>query len=570
MKDENINVEKIVQLYQEGNSQREIAEKMELTPKKVQKVINDLRNQGQVIQRGKFIDDLVIKLYNNGKTQKEIAEIIGKTQKDVSLIIKRLKKDKQLEETEINDEEILQLRKEGKTMEEIGKKVGRSSKTISKILQRIYKETIMKLYNEGKTIEQIIELLDDIKIIYKSLNQLKIKGNIKERVPELEEIKDIKDKQLKEKERQKNEKEVKIIKLYKNGMTIKEIEKEIGEIPDTVMQEIKKIELENNIIKLYSEGKTPEEFSKDIGESTSMVYIIIKKLKQEGRICEGGKDIEEEKVRKLYKEGKTVEEISTITKTRISKLKQIIKKIEEEEKILILLNEGKDKEEIAKAFGRSVRTIEKKMRTLRKYGRLEERENYSNKDIQIMKLYDEGNNYKLICEKIPKLDLSTLSQKIQKFRFLGLVGDKEIDRSNDEKVINLYNEKKNNIEIAKELEMSPIIVSSILKRIKEEKIISAKMSQNPEIKVYFKKVESLIQVLKQQRMPTYEGIQSMNVQIQKEAIQRKQNIEKTIYDLRVYMKYVIDDDINKRVESKRFINMLYSNIIQKESKEIIL
>lgn len=198
------------------------------------------------------------------------------------------------------------------------------------------------------------------------------------------------------------------------------------------------------------------------------------------------------------------------------------------------------------------------------------RRNYNNRDIQIMKLYDEGNNYKQISEKMGKLNMTVLSEKIQKFRFQGLVGDKEIDKSNDEKVLNLYNEKKNNNEIAKELEMSPIIVSSILKRIKEERIISAKISQNPEIKAYFEKVESLIQVLKKQRIPTYEGIQSINVEIQKKAIQRKQNIEKTIHNLREYIKYIIDDDINKRVESKKFINMLYSNIIQKDNKQITI
>lgn len=110
------------------------------------------------------------------------------------------------------------------------------------------------------------------------------------------------------------------------------------------------------------------------------------------------------------------------------------------------------------------------------------------------------------------------------------------------------------------------MVSSILKRIQDEKRILAIIGKASDIKEHFDKVESMILILKQQRKTTYKGIQSMNIHIQREAIQRKQNIEKTIHDLRTYRKYLADDDINRIEESKIFINKLYSNINGKNKK----
>lgn len=59
-----------------------------------------------------------------------------------------------------------------------------------------------------------------------------------------------------------------------------------------------------------------------------------------------------------------------------------------------------------------------------------------------MILYDEGNNNKQISEKVEKLSIYTISETVQKLKSQGLVGESEIDRSNDEKVVNLYNEEK--------------------------------------------------------------------------------------------------------------------------------
>lgn len=318
-----------------------------------------------------------------------------------------------------------------------------------------------------------------------------------------------------------DETELKIINLYLQGKTIEEIEKQIQPIPSKLIRKIRQIELENKVMELYKEGNCVKQIAENVGKSTNKVYEILSKLKKKGKIQKIKKSINQVEVEKLYNEEKTIEEIATIIKTTTNKINQTIKKLEEQKKIIVLYNEGKDKKEIAQELGKGISTIEAEMKKLIKEGRIEKRKKYSDIDIEIMILYDEGNNYKQILEKLGKLSESTIYEKIQAFRTQGLLGEPEIDRSKDEKVVSLYEIIKDNKIVAKELKISPVMVSSILKRNKEEGIILSIINQNSDIKANFEKIKSLIIDLKEQRKTTYEGIKSKNVNIQKEAILRK-------------------------------------------------
>lgn len=318
----------IVELYKQGKSTQEISKIIDISPDRILKKLRDneawdeiekehTQNQ-KIITITPEITNTMIELYKQGISANEIAEKlncsvstvsrqIGKQEnKDELIKIHKMNsKNKEIKEaTIITNEllkEIIDLYKQGKSYTDIGKLIGCNPTTVKRNLQKLENWQELEAENKRNTTKKIITTEDIVQMIqmYKQGKGTKEIGEILN--CDKSTVSDYIEKQP-DKEKIKEEHNKNITKTI---------------ITDRHVQQM---------IKLYKQGKSSKEISNMLGCSKSTVKVYLKKFKDQnelknehiknynsrsnGRILVTADLIE--KMAKLRKEGKSTRRIATI------------------------------------------------------------------------------------------------------------------------------------------------------------------------------------------------------------------------------------------------------------------
>ncbi len=354
--------EKVLVLYNQGNTLIKIAEELGVSINTVYKDVGFLREtgriKGKVNKREEKVNirrERVAKLYKEGKTEKEIAEILGisfnTVQKDITYLIKNGIIEPKIT---IRRKKVARLYEEGKNKVEISKELGVSVSTVNKDIKYLIengfiedqetkkktiqdrREKVLVLYNQGNTVIKIAEELGvSTNTVYKDVRFLKETGRIKGK----EDREDRKNKKQKvnKREEKANTRRERIAILYNRGESVRQISEDLGVPISTVYDDIKYLG-ENGIIRLrvkdnelkakkrreevarlYNSGKSIKEIAEELGVTIPTVSRDIKQLEEEGSIerrSRKSKGVENriverrKKVAKLYNSGKKLKDIA--------------------------------------------------------------------------------------------------------------------------------------------------------------------------------------------------------------------------------------------------------------------
>ena len=465
----------VARLYQEGKSQREIAEELQVTTNVVYLDLKKLLSDG-IIKKGTMKTDAekrheniqkrrkqVARLYQEGKSQREIAEELQVTTNVVYLDLKKLLSDG-----------IIQKRN----------RIGENPRI------RERRKQVAKLYNKGKRTEEIAKKVQvSVSTVLSDIKQLLNDGIIEKR-NRIE-----KNPRIKERRKQ-------VARLYREGKTQKEIAEELQVSVSTVLSDIKQLlndgiiekrnrteensrikERRKQVARLYNEGKRKKEIAQELQVSIDTVNVDIQELIKNGIVQElkkgNAKKVEERRkeVARLYNEGKSrreiVQELQVSVGTVTMDIQKLIKngiiqkrtdvkrnakkKEERRKKVARLYNEGKSRKEIAEELQISVATVGVYIQELIKNGAVqdlgkEKSEKKEERRKKVARLYQEGKTQKEIAEEL-QVSLSVVYNDEKR-----LLGD-GISRSIQErrkKVARLYREGNSIEEIAQKLQISEI------------------------------------------------------------------------------------------------------------------
>ena len=519
--------EKIIEWINEGLTQEEIAQKLEVSQTAINYHVKKLRAEGKLPKSKKTRNnseerekryEQIIQWYNEGLSQREMAQRLGITKSVVARYIDILAKEGIVKEW---------------------------SETESEKLEQQLEKTIW-LYNRGTSNDEIAKILGvSNSTVGNYISKLKAEGRIPQKKPESIQRREMYDK---------------IVELYYKGFTQEEMAKELGKSKEYINScivklrkkgllkesrpvSIKEKRLLTEIVILYEEGKTTEEISERLKISTSAIENRIAKLKAEGRII-GKLELNRqkrsellEKIRLLYNAGHTTEKISKdlgippnsvqsyISALRrqgvlVYKVKIKSKRLEERYKLIIkLYNDGVSISEMARKIGVSEGTIRRNIATLRNQNKLpklaprkvitksdskEREEEYR----QIIDLYNQYLSIKEISKRTG-LSSATVSRYIsimieegslkarnkKRVKTKAKKAKEEEIKARQEKIIEWYNEGITIEEMAKKLGVNRVTVSRYVSElIKRGKISSTSPRVEERQKETLRKKETLIEM----------------------------------------------------------------------------
>ncbi len=346
------------------------------------------------------------------------------------------------------------LYKKGMSIEEIAKileiSANRVKKTylvketkIKKKIQELEKiKTIIRMKNEGKTIEYVSEKLNvpikKMKTTYWKYSEedienikMDIEKEVKRNEIEVEQLRDIikekEDKEAQEIETREKAEELRerIDELYEDK-SIEEIALVTGQTREKINAEIKVLlrygvineKLRNKMKKCYQQGmRNTKILSSELGAHETTVVKIKRELRKKGELQKYDEIIE--RLKELYYLQKTDEEISKILEIPIYLVVEIIKNLiigkeictkEEMERIRELITAGKSKTEInqevfigiKKRNNNDIR-LNEYLRVLKKHGIITEVELERLEKKQKEKQREEKEQLKIITKKIEEL-----------------------------------------------------------------------------------------------------------------------------------------------------------------------
>ena len=256
---------KVLELNKKGNTNTKIAEILGISEGTVRNDLKKLAEEGEIIKKNKSEKKRqtqeerrtkVLELKEEGKTNKEIAKILGTSEMTVGKDIKELEKQgipvkKSLEKRK---NQILTLNKEGKSNKEIAEMLGISIGQISYIIKQLKDQGENIKKNPTKEKKQIREERR-AKIL-----QLKLEGKTHQQIAEILGIS--------------------TTTIYKDIKKLKSQNVTVGSI---------KQERRAKVLELNAKGKTNREIGAILGISMTTVYNDIAKLKSEGRTIKSNK-----------------------------------------------------------------------------------------------------------------------------------------------------------------------------------------------------------------------------------------------------------------------------------------
>ena len=585
----------VARLYQEGKSQRKIAEELQVTERIVRFDIERLSKAG-VIKKGKRKKEIeerrkqVARLYQEGKTQKEIAEELQVTPRVVYFDEKKLfsdgiiQKRKRIGENPRIKErrkQVARLYQEGKSQKEIAEELQVTTNVVYLDLKKLLSDGIIKkgtmktdaekrheniqkrrkqvarLYQEGKSQREIAEELQvTTNVVYLDLKKLLSDGIIQKR----------KRKRIGENPRIK-ERRKQVAKLYNKGKRTEEIAKKVQVSVSTVLSDIKQLlndgiiekrnrieknprikERRKQVARLYREGKTQKEIAEELQVSVSTVLSDIKQLLNDGIIEKRNRTEENSRIKerrkqvaRLYNEGKRKKEIAQELQVSIDTvnvdIQELIKngivqelkkgnakKVEERRKeVARLYNEGKSRREIVQELQVSVGTVTMDIQKLIKNGIIQKRtdvkRNAKKKEERrkkVARLYNEGKSRKEIAEEL-QISVATVGVYIQELIKNGAVQDlsKEKSEKKEERrkqVARLYQEGKTQKEIAEELQVSLSVVYNDEKRLLGDGISRSIQERRKKVARLYREgnsIEEIAQKLQISEIEIYKDIRAL-------------------------------------------------------------
>ena len=456
------NKERIVMLYNSKMKIKTMAESLGVSVGTVNRYIKELREEGKIqtaSEREKELKERVLELYNQGLEIKEIAKSLKVPVGSINVCTRKLKK-----------EGIIQSRG-----------------LIKNIEKEKAKEKILKLYNSKAGTEEIAKALNiSLPTMYRYIRELREEGKFQG---------------IKKKEERKE----KTLELYNQGIEVKEIAKRLNVTVETINTYIKELEEEGRvekrktlrktskkeenkekILELYNQGLEIKEIAKRLNISDTTIYKYIKELKEEGRIQKrktlAKKDINKEETLELYNSKMKVKEIAKKLNVSVVTIRTYIKELKEEGKVqnngkeerkeeaLELYNQGLEIKEISKRLNVTAVTINTYIKELIEEGRIEERKNLKQrKKEEVLRLYNQGIETKEIAKKL-NLAYSTIHRYIRELEEEGSIQRRKNlkQRKREERILELYNQGIEIVEIAKELDVSGATVYRYIKELKEE------------------------------------------------------------------------------------------------------
>ena len=319
------NPDEIIELRKENFTYKDIAEKNGCSVNTVYYILNKNNMIGKI--NGRLTE--VVRLYNLGMTQKEISNKLNISQPYLSRLltkngISRYSK----------TDRVVQMYSDGKNPKEISTITGYSLSTIYKAITLINKNkrqnetqerTINMAQNKKVNHDEVIRLYRDEKCTIKQIiNRL---GISRQRIYTILKRNNIE---------LSNPKYIshviydhdKIIRLRENKLSYPDIAKELGCSIGTVYHVLNKNNMigkfklgakDDEIIKLYNSGMTQQAISSAIGISQSYVSKILRKDKKEGANMNNN-----QLIAKRYNDGATIKELANEFKLGQQRIRQIL------------------------------------------------------------------------------------------------------------------------------------------------------------------------------------------------------------------------------------------------------
>ena len=512
--------EQVKILVDEGKSNQEIAEELNIKIWTVSRDIAALEKEGRIerkIERKKNTKvikrrEQVRQLVGKEKSNREIAEELGIRKETVARDIYILREEGKISKERRNygikknpevtkrREQVRQLVSKGKSNQEIAEELGISKERVendifilrkkgkiskerrnygikkdSEVTKR--REQVMELANEGKSNQEIAKELGIKKwMIEKDIVNLRKEGKIS---------KERRNYGIK-KDPEVTKRREKVRYLVSEGKSNQEIAEELGVNKGVIVRDIvilrkegkiskerrsqgrkkdhKVIERREKVRHLVSKGKSNQEIAEELGISKERVENDIFILRKKGKIS---------KERRNY----GIKKDSEVTKRR--------------EQVMELAKEGKSNQEIAKELGINKEAVARDICILRKKGKIskERRNNRIKKDPEVTKrrekvkqLVSEGKSNQEIAEEL-EVSKEVVAGDIYILKKEGKISkerrkkDQEVTKRR-EQVMELANEGKSNQEIAEELEVSKeVVAGDICTLRKEGKISKERRSQ---------------------------------------------------------------------------------------------
>ena len=341
--------EKIFKLKQEGLSQRQIAEKLDITFSQVKYNMLKLRKAG-IIKKEETIDyearkKEIIKLYQEGLSIKKIAEIVGMDLDYLRVYIYGLKKKGLIINPkdiifEKQNEQIRELRKQGIYTREIAERLGMKKPTVEARIRKMIEKGELKDYGNTRPKTSI----QNNQIIEYSKQGLSY-AEIAEKVNLAESYVGKIVCRFRKKGVLDNPNEPvhytanydrKLIKLHEQGLTQQEIADELiitksavnnrivkmrkmGKMEPAMPQQHKAHTLERyeKIIEMFNNGFTNDEIAREVGFKTRSIKNVLYNLRKEGKLPAVNRKVKKPEtiqqnleIAELIKEHISIEEIA--------------------------------------------------------------------------------------------------------------------------------------------------------------------------------------------------------------------------------------------------------------------
>ena len=458
--------ETIMELYYQGLSGVEIGERVGLTKSAVEDRIKVLRKNGKMMPPSKtkprtiIQNEKLIQMYNDGYQDDEIAEALNITKSAVRTRTYYLRKEgvllsrNQLKYVR-KREDILKYYKEGLTATQISRKIKCSLKKTYEYLQEMQEEgliqdvpqerkvikkqneIIMNLYYRGLTIKEIAQEMNFSKStvehrisnmkkngIMSPISKVSIEIQMRnERILEMfnqgystnyigkevglsektirEKISNFRKQGILPEERQMDDEAEKIAELIAKGYSRKDIEEEMGLSSGQISHRLSLLKRkgknftyyknrikEQKIIEMYNSGYSYEQIGESLGVTALTIKVKVGKLKKRGLLQERSEQKKEmseqnKKIIELYNKSYSREKIAEITgltqgaigyRIEVLKREGVILSQDQlrENKIIEMYKRGYSYEQIGEIVGVTLGTVKTRINCAKKQGRLQE------------------------------------------------------------------------------------------------------------------------------------------------------------------------------------------------------
>lgn len=243
---------KVAELYNQGKSVKEIENTLGIPRCTIYSYIKELKTEGKIknIESNKKSEikerrEKIIELYNQGKTVLEMTEILGRSQTTI--------------------------RSDIRTLKATGKIKAGKNKKEEKLTQR--RERIIEIYNQGKSIKEISDMFGvSTSTTYRDINDMIFEGKIEERKSSVEIEKDKRREQ--------------VGKLYNQGKSISEIANLLGIKKETAKLDICNLIAKGKVSRKNHKENDKQQTLEEINEEYKEALSRIRKCIRNGEISE--------------------------------------------------------------------------------------------------------------------------------------------------------------------------------------------------------------------------------------------------------------------------------------------